>query len=72
MEGTDKVVLSNIQQYASEVRRAQQHHMDIDTPDRAAFEARLDQTVKELEDRVARQRAALDKVGHVIFVLIGI
>ncbi|KAJ9647051.1 hypothetical protein H2199_002037 [Coniosporium tulheliwenetii] len=40
--------------------------MDIDMPDHAAFEARLDQTVKALEDRVARQRAALDKQLHVI------
>jgi len=57
--------LSNVRRYAAEVRSAQDNQMEIDAPNHAEFEARLERTVEELQARVSAQQAALQKVrGH--------
>lgn len=40
--------------------------MDIDSSDHQAFEARLDQTVRELRQRVEQQQRALEEVTTLI------
>jgi hypothetical protein len=51
--------LSNIRQYAAEARKMQDERMDVDD---TGTEARLDNTLKELQARVQEQQTALDKV----------
>jgi hypothetical protein len=51
--------LSNIRKYAKEAHELQDGAMDFDSSN---TEARLEQTVKELEARVQEQQAALEKV----------
>jgi hypothetical protein len=51
--------LSNIKEYAREARELQDDAMDFDASN---VEARLEQTVKELQSRVQEQQAALEKV----------
>jgi hypothetical protein len=51
--------LLNIRQYAAEARKMQDERMDVDD---TGTEARLDNTLKELQARVQEQQTALDKV----------
>ena len=51
--------LEKIQEYAREARERQVDLVDFDA---SSTEARLAQTVKELQARVQEQQAALDKV----------
>ena len=51
--------LQKIQEYATEARERQDHVVDYDA---SGTEARLAQTVKELQARVQEQQAALDRV----------
>lgn len=54
--------LPNIQQYASDVHGSLQHTPRPRQSDLDAFEARLDQTVQELRERVREQQRALEEV----------
>ena len=53
---------ARIRQYVAEELEIQDNPMDFDA---SATEARLEHTVKELQERVQEQQAALDKVGPV-------
>jgi hypothetical protein len=50
---------ANIREYVKDARELQEGAMDFDASN---TEARLEQTVKELQSRVEEQQAALDKV----------
>ncbi|KAI9666663.1 MAG: hypothetical protein M1821_004599 [Bathelium mastoideum] len=54
--------LSAIHQYLKNVRATQDERMDIEDSSSSALEARLDQTVKDLQDKVVEQRRALEQV----------
>ncbi|KAK8229809.1 hypothetical protein HDK77DRAFT_454732 [Phyllosticta capitalensis] len=54
--------LPNIQQYASDVHGSLQHTPRPRQSDLDAFEARLDQTVQELRERVREQQRALEEL----------
>lgn len=51
--------LSNIRRYVAKARELEEEQMDVDA---SGTEARLENTVKELEARVQEQRAALERV----------
>ena len=51
--------LTNIQEYAKDARELQDGAMDFDASN---TEARLEQTVRELQARVDEQQAALERV----------
>lgn len=55
--------LANIRQYATESRALQAVQMDLDA---SGTEARLGQTVKELQARVHEQQVALEEVRRQI------
>ena len=59
MAGSYNEALSNIRQYATEAQDAQESQMDVDV---SSVGARLDSTLKELQDCVKQQQIALDKV----------
>jgi hypothetical protein len=61
-EESNDEVLSNISQYASQIRLSEEDSMEIDQRDNTALETRLARTVKELQARVTEQRKALDEV----------
>lgn len=52
--------MQKIRAYAREVRELQDVHMDFDA---SGTEARLDQTLSDLQARVLEQQAALEKVS---------
>jgi hypothetical protein len=54
-------VLRRITQYSKEARELQEDAVDFDA---SGTEARLAQTVRELQARVQEQQAALDQVGY--------
>ncbi|KAK8162932.1 hypothetical protein IWX90DRAFT_436700 [Phyllosticta citrichinensis] len=54
--------LPNIRQYASDAHRSLQHAVEPRQSDLEAFEARLDQTVQELRERVQDQERALQEL----------
>lgn len=54
--------IQRIRQYARDSRELHDASMDFDA---SATETRLEQTVRELQDRVREQQAALEKVAHV-------
>jgi hypothetical protein len=56
--------LEKIRQYASECRHLREQEMDVDVSDEPALEARLDQTVRELQERLKKQQSQLEKVGQ--------
>ena len=58
-EMAQRETLEKIQEYAREARERQVDLVDFDA---SSTEARLAQTVKELQARVQEQQAALDKV----------
>jgi len=58
-------VLANIRQYARRTRNAQQSQMELDESSDSKLEARLDQTIKELQMRVNEQRDQLEKVSAI-------
>jgi hypothetical protein len=51
--------IANIREYAKDARELQDNAMDFDASN---IEARLEQTVKDLQARVQEQQAALEKV----------
>jgi hypothetical protein len=53
--------IDNIRNYAAEVRGLQDHEMEVDVSD-AGTEARLDQTIKELQWRLRARKLELAKV----------
>jgi hypothetical protein len=53
--------MENIQKYAVEARGLHDQEMDVDTSD-ARTEARLDQTIKELQERLRARKLELEKV----------
>ncbi|KAF2086280.1 hypothetical protein K490DRAFT_44471 [Saccharata proteae CBS 121410] len=55
-------VLSNIRQHAEATRAAQQDQMEVDASNAPAFEAHLERTVQELQQRVEKQQRALAKL----------
>lgn len=62
MESNRSDALPAIHHYAAKLRSVQQLQMDLDPSDHSAFEARLDQTVRELRDRVQEQQRALEEL----------
>jgi hypothetical protein len=52
-------MLARIRQYVADARGLQDNPMDLDA---SSTEARLEQTVRELQERVQEQQAALEKV----------
>lgn len=58
-EMAQRETLQKIQEYVAEARERQDDAVDFDA---STTEARLAQTVKELQARVQEQQAALDKV----------
>lgn len=63
--------MGNIRNYAVEARGSRGQEMEVDGLD-AKTEARLDQTVKELEERLRARKLELDKVGIYSFPLYSI
>lgn len=61
-EVTENQTIEKIRQYANESKRLQEQEMDVDPPDEAALEARLDYTLRELQDRLRNQQEQLEKV----------
>lgn len=59
MSQSQDAVLSNIRQYAAKARETHEEHMDVDA---SRTEARLENTVKELQAQVEAQKAALESV----------
>jgi hypothetical protein len=51
--------IASIREYAKDARELQDNAMDFDASN---IEARLEQTVKDLQARVQEQQAALEKV----------
>ena len=64
MDATSESTTDNILQYAQKVRAAQSERMDIEDSQSVALEARLDQTLFELQGMVAEQRKALEEVAY--------
>ncbi|KAL0259969.1 hypothetical protein SLS55_005712 [Diplodia seriata] len=62
MDRTRPSTLASIQHYATAPNSARQLQMDVDAPDHATFEARLEQTVHELQERVQQQQRALEEL----------
>lgn len=60
MAQQDDEVLRVIREYVREARELRDDAMDFDASN---TEARLDQTIKELQARVQEQQAALEKVN---------
>jgi hypothetical protein len=56
-------VLHAIVEYARQARDETSGQMEVDTDD-ADLEARLDISIKQLEDRVEEQRKVLEQVGE--------
>lgn len=54
--------IDNIRNYALEARRSRDQEMEIDASD-AETEARLDQTIKELQERLRARKLELEKVS---------
>ncbi|KAF2096780.1 hypothetical protein NA57DRAFT_67386 [Rhizodiscina lignyota] len=54
--------MQNIQNYAADIRATRETVMDLDMSDTSELEERLDNTIKDLRDRVQRQQAALETV----------
>jgi hypothetical protein len=59
MAQLQNVAIANIQEYAKDARELQDNAMDFDASN---IEARLEQTVRDLQTRVHEQQAALEKV----------
>jgi len=60
----DDGILENIQKYADELRQQREQRMETDEPSQGDIEARLQKTVRELQDRLRRQQAELEKVSN--------
>lgn len=56
--------LINIRQFAAKARELQEGQMDVDA---SGTEARLDETIKELQARVKEQQAALERVRPFLY-----
>ena len=54
--------LKTIYQHVQNTKLTQNERMEIDDSQSAAIEARLEQTLKTLQDRVGEQRTALEQV----------
>ncbi|KAI9810840.1 MAG: hypothetical protein M1827_006047 [Pycnora praestabilis] len=69
MSSSQTQVLQNLRKYAHDVQNAQKEGLDIDegiaTASQNAYEARLDRTVRELQERVKQQELALEKLRAV-------
>jgi hypothetical protein len=59
MAQSQSVAFRKIRDYTEEARGLEDHVVDFDA---SSTEARLEQTVKELQARVQEQQAALEKV----------
>jgi uncharacterized protein YqgV (UPF0045/DUF77 family) len=64
MAQSQNETLACIQQYVTAARKLQDDPMDLDA---SATETRLEQTVKELQERVQEQQAALDRVRDILY-----
>lgn len=60
MSQSQNETLSNIRQYAAKARELQEEQMDFGGSSNT--EARLNNTIKELQARVQEQQAALERV----------
>jgi hypothetical protein len=65
-EDAHSQALGKIRQYASDCHRLREHEMDVDASDQVALEARLDQTVHELQERLKKQQSQLERVSRSI------
>lgn len=61
---SDDGVLKNIQTYAAELHQLREQRMETDEPAHGDLEARLQQTVTDLQDRLRRQQAELEKASN--------
>lgn len=61
MDIPPETVLANIHQYAAKARDSQERSMDLDV---AGTEDRLMNTIRELQEQVDKQRAALETVSY--------
>jgi uncharacterized ferritin-like protein (DUF455 family) len=61
MAEIDANVLEGIKEYAQQTKTAEDARMDVDPSD---LEARLEETIRELQDRLREQEDALEKVRH--------
>jgi hypothetical protein len=59
MAQQENAAIANIREYAKDARELQDDAMDFDASN---IEARLEQTVRDLQTRVQEQQAALEKV----------
>jgi hypothetical protein len=57
--------LEKIRQYASDSRHLREQEMDVDVQNQTALGARLDHTIRELQDRLKKQQSQLEKVGKI-------
>lgn len=61
--------IDNIRSYVLEARSSRDQDMEIDVSD-AKTEARLDQTIKELQDRLRARKLELEKVSIVSSLIV--
>ncbi len=60
----DEGILKNIQTYAAELHQLREQHMETDEHAQGDLEARLQKTVMDLQDRLRRQQAELEKASN--------
>lgn len=61
MATAPETVLANIHQYAAKARESHERPMDLDV---SGTEDRLTNTIRELQEQVDKQRAALETVSY--------
>jgi hypothetical protein len=68
----DEGILKNIQNYATELRQLREQRMETDESPQDDLETRLQETVEDLQDRLRRQQAELEKASnsnHLFYIL---
>jgi hypothetical protein len=60
----DEGILKNIQNYATELRQLREQWMETDESPQDDLETRLQETVEDLQDRLRRQQAELEKASN--------
>ena len=60
----DEGILKNIQNYAAELHQLREQRMETDESPQDDLEVRLHKTVTDLQDRLRRQQAELEKARN--------
>lgn len=60
----DEGILKNIQNYAAELHQLREQRMETDESPQGDLETQLQNTVNDLQDRLRRQQAELEKASN--------